>query len=155
MDSLFRKENEMEDIAPPLGCAMQIRSLIEAGVSPHQAIQTYIQSYKSDFSKQLLKWFIHINNKSSSGETLDQLSLSPHRRVLIETLEIGLKGQPIYQRLVELESELVEVSRREIEKQAQNLSFKLLIPLFLFQVPAFFLLLIGPIFLQLLERLNT
>lgn len=73
-----------------------------------------------------------------------QLS-SLYRRSLLQILERGLRGEAVYSVLLQLETELVEACQEEISNKVARLPFILLIPLLLFQFPAFLMLLFGPL----------
>ena len=57
--------------------------------------------------------------------------------------------------LKDLEKEIMEVCKEDLEKHLEKLPYICLIPLMLFQFPAFLLLLIGPLVLNLLHILQT
>ena len=143
----------MDYLAPPLNAVLYIQLKLKSGLSTRSAIQSYIQNFPNcSFAKQMGIWLLC----QETGQTYCDNSLSNknYRRILLDLLTNGLKGEPILPFLHELERELSQISEQTLEEQSQKLPFITLIPLFLFQVPAFFLLLLGPILLELQKSLS-
>ena len=140
----------MVPLAPPLKAALEIRLQMENGHSVSQSVKNYIQNRIHDeFAKDLSLWLFSIETGKSF-----QKPLSFYRKTLIEILERGLQGDPILDRLKEFEKETLEISKEELDKHLEKLPFICMIPLMLFQFPAFLLLLLGPVVLQLLDVLR-
>ena len=139
-------------LAPPLKALLEIRLQIEHGVSVPQAIRVYVQRYKEDsFSKELAFWlFAKEAGKNYSKEVFN----TPYRKHLLELLSRGLRGEPILSALSDFEQNLIFASYEDMEQYLQKLPFLSLIPLMLFAFPAFFLLLAGPLLLDLLSALQ-
>ena len=139
-------------LAPPLKAILEIRMKMETGVSVSQAVRAYSQRNASDpFAKELGLWlFSKETGKSHKGSMFNGF----YRRRLIEILNCGLKGEPILESLSDLEQELTLVTQEDMERHLQALPFISLIPLLCFEFPAFFLLLAGPLVLDLLSALQ-
>ena len=89
-------------------------------------------------------------------KTLMKASLkSFYRKRLVAIFKSGLKGEPILEALKDLEEDLIFASTEDMEKHLQKLPLLSLIPLMLLEFPAFFLLLVAPLLLNLLEALKT
>ncbi|MBC6415004.1 MAG: hypothetical protein GDA46_01235 [Bdellovibrionales bacterium] len=141
----------MVSLAPPLKAVLEIRLLIESGNSVSQSIQMYSQS-KDLFAKEIGVWLF---SKSTGREYQNKIFNTFYRKKLLEILTYGLKGEPILSALSDLEKDLVFMCHENLEQHIQKLPFICLIPLLLFQFPAFFMLLVGPLLLNLLNSLQN
>ena len=153
--SLFHcgKKIKMDYLAPPLNAVLQIQLHIKSGLSVRTAIQLYVQEFpKCPFAKQIELWRFHIETGQSYNNP--ELLKKNYRTALLKILERGLKGEPILTFLQDFQEELTHICLQELDQQVQKLPFLTLIPLFLFQVPAFFLLLLGPLVLELQKKSN-
>ena len=144
----------MVSLAPPLKAVLEIRLHIENGSSITEAIRFFTQRNLEDpFAKDLGCWlFAHEKGKRWESK---ELALNPYRRYLIEILSKGIVGEPILENLVELEKDLRLQAEQDLDQQLQKLPFLSLIPLMLFEFPAFILLLLGPLVLDLLSVLQN
>lgn len=140
-------------LAPPLRALLEIRLQIEHGVSVPQAIRIYTQrNIEDDFSKELAFWLFA---KETGKDYNKNLFNNPYRKHLLELLSRGIQGEPILSALSEFEQELVFASNENMEQYLQKLPFMSLIPLMIFAFPAFFLLLTGPLVLDLISALQS
>ncbi len=142
----------MDYLAPPLNAVLQIQLKIKSGLSMQSAIQSYLQDFPNCyFTKQISMWLFcrqtgkHFNDKILKGKM--------YRKTLLDIFDRGLRGEPVLQILQDFQNELKEISRQELDKQIQRLPFLTFIPLFLFQIPAFLLLLLAPLLLELSGQL--
>ena len=140
-------------LAPPLQAVLEIRLKMENGMSVPQAIRSYSQRNATEpFAKDLGLWlFSKETGKSFDGKMLNSF----YRKRLIEILSCGLRGEAILESLSDLEQDLVLVTQEDMERHLQALPFISLIPLICFEFPAFFLLLAGPLVLDLLTALQS
>lgn len=140
-------------LAPPLKAVLEIRLQMENGVSVSQAIRIYSQRNLEDsFAKNLGFWlFAKETGKNYSGEIFNTF----YRKRLIDLLNCGLQGEPILSALCDLEEDLIFSANEDMEQHLQKLPLISLIPLLLFEFPAFFLLLVGPLLLNLLSALQS
>ena len=139
-------------LAPPLKAVLEIRLQIENGISVPQAIRVYSQrNLEEPFAKELGLWLF---SKETGKSYNEEIFKTFYRKRLIETLSCGLEGEPILSALCDLEKDLIFVSNEDLEQHLQKLPFISLIPLMLFEFPAFFLLLLGPLLLNLLSALQ-
>ena len=140
-------------LAPPLKAVLEIRLQMENGVSVSQAIRLYSQrNLDEPFAKGLGFWLF----SKETGKNFNEKSFDTfYRRRLIDLLNQGLKGEPILEALCDLEKDLIFVVNEDMEQHLQKLPLISLIPLLLFEFPAFFLLLVGPLLLNLLSALQN
>jgi hypothetical protein len=132
----------MEGLNPALGLAMEIRRGLESGESIRGLLMR--QSRSGDpFSRFCRRWI----ERHDRGGDLTPLWIelkSPHRRVLLRVLERGLKGDPIHASLMEIEKELAEACRIEMDRHLALLPFRLMVPLLFLLFPAVLLLILAP-----------
>ena len=141
----------MAPLAPPLQATLNIRLYLELGFSVSHSIKYYAKKFPEDnFAKSLGEWIFF----EETERIYDLSHFSPYRRNLVEILKRGLKGEPILERLEEFEEELKDICKNELEKHLEKLPFISLIPLMIFQFPAFLLLFIGPLVLNLFSSLT-
>ena len=149
----MRKENKMDYLAPPLNAVLQIQLKIKSGLSVRSSIKAYVKDFPDcPFAKQINLWLFYME----TGKPVTQLisNKKNYRKTLLDILSRGLKGEPILCILQEFELELNRATLQDLEYQVHKLPFLSLIPLFLFQIPAFFLLLLGPLLLELQKNLS-
>ena len=143
----------MDYLAPPLNAVLQIQLKIKSGLSVRAAIQTYIRDFPDcAFAGEVGLWLFC--QETGKEFTSPGPAKKHYRQILLNILHRGLKGEPILRVLQEFEEELKAVALQDLEQQVQKLPFLSLIPLFLFQVPAFFLLLLAPLLLELKSSLG-
>lgn len=133
----------MENLAPPLELLMEVRFGLEKGQSMKSTLLTYIETDPGDPWRQQLSVWLKVQEL---GRPTDQLVLllNPVRRQVLEVLEAGLRGEPVYPQICRLEEETFETAKIEIEEYIATLPIKSLVPLLFFQFPAFLALLLGP-----------
>jgi len=140
-------------LAPPLKAVLEIRLQLENGISVSQAIRTYSQrNIKEPFAKSLGLWLF---SKETGKKEEEEIFNNFYRRRLLNLLNSGLRGEPILESLCELEKDLIFASHEDLEQYLQKLPFLSLMPLMLLELPAFFLLLLGPLILNLLSVLQN
>lgn len=144
----------MEGLAPPLQLIHHLRYCLEGGESTRSALISYLDSENDDFVKGLKTWFVAFQVGRDLDLTHAHWMTSPHRKVLLDLIRIGLEGQPIYSHLCELEQEVLAACKDEIEEYLNILPMKVLVVLLLFQFPAFLLLLFGPLLHSLLIEIQ-
>lgn len=134
----------MEGVAPPLALLLAIKRSLEKGQSVRAGLNYYLHREKNDFALVVVQWMGLLQQGHSTRKLLLSVK-SLHRQVLLELLERGLSGEPIYQALLQLETEIIEACQDEMNETLARLPFILLVPLLLFQFPAFLMLLFGPL----------
>ena len=140
-------------LAPPLQAVLEIRLLIENGNSVSQSIRLYSQrNTKDSLAKELGSWLF----SQSAGKKYENIIFNTfYRKRLLEILICGLNGTAILPALSDLEDDLIFIANEDLEQHIQKLPLISLIPLMLFEFPAFFLLLTGPLLLNLLQALQN
>lgn len=134
----------MENIAPPLALLLRVKRSLEKGEPVRQGVLNYIRQGGDEFAGVVIQWLGLIHQGKETRDLVQSIP-SLHRRVLLQILERGLCGEPVYNTLLQLENEFVEACQDELSDRIARLPFILLIPLLLFQFPAFLMLLFGPL----------
>ncbi|KYG70770.1 hypothetical protein AZI85_02240 [Bdellovibrio bacteriovorus] len=134
----------MEGLAPPLELLSSVKRAIEKGQSVKQGVLHYIKKHDGEFPLIVTQWLALLQQGQDPKECIQGLS-SLHRRTLLQILERGLRGEAIHGVLVRLEEELIEACNEEITNKIARLPFIMLVPLLIFQFPAFLMLLFGPL----------
>ncbi|XGC80775.1 type II secretion system F family protein [Bdellovibrio bacteriovorus] len=134
----------MEGVAPPLQLLLSVKRAIEKGHSVKQGIHTYLKKSEGEFPEVVTRWLALLQQGQDPKICIQGLS-SIHRRTLLQVLERGLKGESIHNMLLRLEEEIIEACHEELTNKIARLPFILMVPLLLFQFPAFLMLLFGPL----------
>lgn len=134
----------MDGLAPPLRLLWEVKRAMERGQSVKQGILGFVRGGNDEFSAQVVQWMALFQQGQETRGCLEGIS-SQYRRILLQVLERGLRGESIYNMLQQLEVEIVEACEDEISMKVARLPIFLLVPLLLFQFPAFLLLLFGPL----------
>lgn len=144
----------MEGLNPSLKCLIEIQSALHNGEPIRAGVMRYLASsaVDCDFSAAIRR-FLFAWDQGQDWRAVIRSIQSPHRRALLELVSSALAGQPIQAHLEELRSEIVSAAHAEIGRHLEILPIKMLIPLLLFQFPAFLLLLFGPVLGRLLQEL--
>jgi hypothetical protein len=144
----------MESLNPALGLLMCVRRSLERGQSVKLGLIDYIHHHPGSFADEVSTWFSLWQQGLPADHLLDR-QISHQRRVLLQTLERGLAGEPVYDYLVSLEDELIKACESSLSETLGRLPFVLLVPLLLFQLPAFLALLFGPLLRQFFEAFGA
>ena len=143
----------MDTLAPPLQALLQIKLKIRIGLSARESIREYVkESINCEFAQKIENWLFQFESQKDTDSDVSPFQ-TPHQKMLIETLTRGLNGDEILQSLDILETEMLEFSQLELDKQLKTLPLKIMIPLLFLQLPAFLLLLFGPFFIKMLNNL--
>jgi hypothetical protein len=134
----------MEGVAPPLSLLLCVKRGLEKGQPAKVGILLYLKRHQGEFPEQVSRWLALLQQGKDTHGLIKEIS-SPHRQVILQLLERGLRGEAIYNVLLTLEEEVIEACQEEMSTKLAKLPFILLVPLLLFQFPAFLLLLFGPL----------
>ncbi|KYG68878.1 hypothetical protein AZI87_06525 [Bdellovibrio bacteriovorus] len=134
----------MEGLAPPLELLSSVKRAIEKGQSVKQGVLQYIKKHEGEFPLIVTQWLALLQQGQDPKACVQAIS-SLHRRTLLQILERGLHGEAIHGVLIRLEEELIEACHEEITNKIARLPFIMLVPLLIFQFPAFLMLLFGPL----------
>lgn len=144
----------MVSLAPPLKATLEIRLHIENGFSVTEAVRLFTQRNLEDSFAQALGCWLFAHEKGNPWHS-PELCRNAYRKHLMDVLSRGLKGEPVLENLIELEKDLRLVAEQDLDQHLQKLPFLSLIPLMLLELPAFVLLLLGPLVLDLLAVFQT
>jgi hypothetical protein len=142
----------MDFLAPSACCLLQVKHRLESGQSVTEAIRAAIGTGRDDFTCRLRRWWIA--RERGASVTIRDLFPLPLQRLLIETFERGLRGEPIHHRLSEVEEEMKLAMIDSVERHLQKLPVLMLLPLTGLIFPSFMLLLVGPLLKELLRSLG-
>ena len=144
----------MESLAPSFEFVMFLKQGMHSGQSLRMALLEYVgQRINCPTRNSISIWLIQYDQGIETEKLLEKIA-SPSLRQLLELLEIGLQGHPIYPHLCELEKEIHFACQNQIEKDLAALPFKALVPLLLFMFPAYLLMLFGPLVSSFIQELN-
>jgi len=152
LDVSNREKIKMEDISPPLNFALELQNLIENGKAISSSIYKLIDSGGQELSPLLKE--ILITWERGGEFPFYNKPLQATTRALLQVVWIGLRGEPILTRLKEVIVEIKMENEHQLNLYIKKLPFIGLIPVFLFQVPAFLLLILGPILSETLKLLS-
>ena len=143
----------MDSLAPPLRALLEIKLKVQTGSSVRAAIKEYTTEFKSEpFARDLQQWLF--NREAGGGALIKPFQGYTYRKLLIEVLARGLEGGAVLKPLLALEEELISASQIDMDRQLKKLPLTAMIPLLLLQLPAFLILVFGPLLLRLMDQLN-
>lgn len=143
----------MENMNPCMVLLIYVRRHLDRGQSVRMAIAEYLRFERGDFPSEVGQWF-SLWQQGLETEAILHRQSSLYRRILLQTLERGLSGEPIYGFLQTFEQELMNACQNSLSESLGRLPFMLLVPLLFLQMPAFLLLLLGPLLGRFLEALG-
>lgn len=121
-----------------------IKRALEKQQSLHVGIHFFIQRQYSDaFSTQFLKWWQQQTLRSEE-KSAGIYQFNDAQTCLIDLIQRGMGGGPIYDSLKALEAEFVQLCDEDIQKHIARLPLLLQIPLLGLLFPAILILLIIP-----------
>jgi hypothetical protein len=139
-------------IPKPLQVLISLRVEMMTGTGLSPAIKKTCSGDGHLYCRSLLNWLARIEAGQESGtfeNSLPELTSTPVRRGFLKALGRGLKGAPVAEALVEIESEFFSAAENAYERQLQLLPMKLLVPLTLFVLPSILTLIAGPLLFNL------
>ncbi|HMN67043.1 MAG TPA: hypothetical protein PKC28_00760 [Bdellovibrionales bacterium] len=139
----------MEDLTPPLLRALrETRWHLQSGKGVREAVSIYLSRAHDPFADSLReRWIPFQQNPDANVRPF----ASPLTRGFWDLIRRGCAGQPTLEALRALEDETEAAAAHQLDLHLAALPFKVLIPLLLFQFPAYLLLLLVPL-LRELER---
>jgi hypothetical protein len=144
----------MEGLAPPLKCAIELQAAIRNGESVRTGVHRFVGTARADdeFATYLRGLLVAWERGLEWRSSLD--TQSPQRRALVEIVANGIAGHAIASQLDAVRLEVERACEHEIREHLELLPLKMLVPLLLFQFPAFLLLMFGPLLRHLVEEMN-
>lgn len=144
----------MVDINPVLKIISAIKMGLKSNNSLRSTLRDYFESQKrTSFEIDLEKYLLDV--ELGSTREVSELGWNEYRSSLVSLLLRGLNGEPIWDALLELESEVHNAVITELEEFNGSLPVKLIIPMILVIFPALVILTVGPLILELLESLQS
>lgn len=142
----------MENLAPPLALLLSVKRALIQGLPVKFGVEEYIKNESSN-NFAVITWYNLIKMDRDLANVYKS-EKTTSRRVTLQLIEKGLRGEAIYSSLCQLERELIDMSYAEINSFSQKLPFTTLIPLLLLQFPALLILLFGPLLQNLFHSLQ-
>lgn len=133
----------MENLSPSLILLWDVRRSVENGRSVGQGVKVFLARELEDAFSGLIESWWKAQGRSNVRWKLEVHG--SHRRMLIELLEAGLRGQSISQPLRSLELEMVQSCEDEIAAHVASLPLLLMFPLLGLIFPSMLVLLLVPI----------
>lgn len=133
----------MDGLNPCLVLIGDVRRALESGESVRSALRLHGSS-GGELAGSCSRWLLLREKGGDTALVLKELR-SSQRRALFRLLERGLRGEPIAGPLKDLEREVLEACRADMERHLALLPFKLMFPLLLLIFPALLILLFGPL----------
>jgi hypothetical protein len=144
----------MEDLTPPVLFAVRdVHWRISSGKSMREALRFYFETSSSRFSHQLREWWA-LKNQGRAQDVRSLSFQSYYQKTFVHLIERGCDGQPTLEPLRALEDEIEKAAAAELEHFISVLPFKVLIPMLVFQFPAYLMLLLGPVLRDLSQQLG-
>ncbi len=143
----------MESLTILLYFVIELQNSLENGENLNRALKKYTLKHQNEFSIWIKVWLFNKKN-GISNTNHENLLKNPHKKAVVYILERGIEGLSILSTLKSIQIEVEEELELEINKHISSLPFKLLIPIFIFQFPAYMVLLLGPILSNLTRSLS-
>lgn len=142
----------MEGVAPTLYLCLEVRAALEKGQALEAVVSSIALRMERDLSGQIQR-LISIYRHSGMTEAMKLPCESVYRQTLFNIIVSGLEGEPILDRVRDLEKEIRFACESDIERHVARVPLLVMIPIMLLQLPGFMLLLFGPILNQLTKEL--
>lgn len=139
----------MENLSPTWCTLSRIKYKIVSGHSVRTAVFESCRDQKSALDQYLLAWVHRLPCPAP-----EQNTLTSYQKALVELLDQGFRGKPIYQATVDLEADVREALDSEIQEHVARLPYLSLFPMMFMIGPAFFILLLGPVLWSLILELG-
>ncbi len=144
----------MENLIPPLLRALrEVKWLMNSGKSMNEAFQIYLERTNDDLASRLRKLWI-LKNQAIRVNPLSEKLPTYFQRAFWQLVERGCRGEPTLDALTALEYEVERAAQSELDDHIAVLPLKMLLPLLLFQFPAYLILLLGPLLRELQRQLG-
>ncbi len=140
----------MESLSPSLKLLLCMKLSLERGESLRQGLQYYFSGASDELTVLVAQW-LALRDQGASTLKIKKSISSQYRRVLLDVIDRGLKGESILPILSTLETEIIQACTEELERRTTLLPMKALIPLLLLQFPALAILFLSPLFGQLMH----
>ena len=142
----------MSNLAPSLNFLLELRFSIENGIAIRDFLKTYCQDRSDLLTQGVSKW-VYDFDRGVLGPAKTYVR-NPYQEACLDLISAGLNGRPILSLVKDLEEEIWLACQAEMDRYLSTLPIKCTLALMLFQVPAFLVLLLGPIVHQLIGELG-
>lgn len=144
----------MDDLKLPSTVLLtwDLKRCIEKNLSLQLGIERFVkrmtncQSLQDSFAKNFIKWW----NSRQMLQTSSMDHFNAQHRAIVNLIEMGLRGQAIYESLKSMELDLIEICESDIQEHSAKLPLFLQIPLIFLVFPAICILLLVPTLAQLM-----
>lgn len=119
----------------------------------NEAFRMYLDNAKGPLAHSFREWWT-LRAQARQGTKPVFAFKTYSQRLFIELVERGCSGQPTLEALRGLEDEVEKAAQAELDAHLASLPFKVLIPLLIFQFPAYLVLLLGPVLRDLAEQMG-
>ena len=140
----------MAHLVPSISFVSGLKDKIQCGHSLATAVDELVLTNEGPFFIKLHSWWV----AKKSGHKVSEHFSSEYQAALIQILDEGLNGAPIYQALQSLEQEMLEEFERQWKAYLERLPVILSLPLLFLFFPAYVILLFGPLLNQFLIEVN-
>lgn len=127
-----------------------LTSHMSAGSSVLKSIEKSAEEQDSSISRFAIYFLRSIQNGGTATNICLPLKVSENK-ILFMILDMGIKGYPIQQTLLDFHKEVLKSNELEIEAYHKTLPFKLFLPLVFFYFPSIFVLFLGPFLADLMN----
>jgi hypothetical protein len=134
----------MEGLAPSLQYCLDLELYLEVGESVRTSIVSLQRATPSSFSSRAAELLCAFDQGAGLEATLQDLN-SPYERTILEILARGLTGEPILSAIRVIRQELEVAAAVELDQYMAKLPLLSLVPLLFLLLPAFLILLFGPL----------
>lgn len=128
----------------------KVKFKMATGHSVRSSILESCKTLENSFEQKLFLWAQRYPHPFP-----DSIALTSTQVVVMNLLNEGLKGKPIYEPLKELEMDVRDALLVEIQEHIDKLPFLSLIPMLFFIGPSLFLILVGPLLYALIQELSV
>ena len=113
------------------------------------SVQQALKSNQSVYFGELwiaLQSLVGSQNLDDRVRSLKQRFRHPHQQLLIELVQLGLIGHPIFEKIKELEKSIYVKDINVLDEHHKKLPYKIMLPVFLLIVPGYLTLMFGFLF---------
>lgn len=140
----------MEGLAPSLVYCLELELFLESGHSVRSAMMRLSKESQLPLFATAIE-LLATYDRGHDVTAIIQEGRSAFERALLEVLHRGLRGEPVLAAIRILREEIERASVIELNHYMARLPMLALVPLLLFLLPAFMILLFGPLF-QLMSQ---
>ncbi|MEO0336757.1 MAG: hypothetical protein AAF202_10195 [Pseudomonadota bacterium] len=133
----------MAYIAEPLELVVNLKLELGKGNGFKPALHYSLNRLQGPFCEDVKVW---LQEREKGLSRTEQICRSPIRRQLLSLISIGLEGAPVLDSLSVLEDHIKDVCLEDVNAHLDRLPMLLSLPLVFCFLPAYIMLIVGPIF---------